>query len=174
MAWPQGTPNWLKNQWGVISGQVSARATTAELVDALRPYAQASPEGWGPRGVIILSQLRAQAVSMRSAADQVTKTGLSGTIDQSMITEAPWARSPVQQQLVPQFLVRAQVSYPNPEALAGVLGAEAELTDWISAKTSTLPGTLDELVERITQKTRETGTPPVPITGVTRIEILRE
>src|SRR5215469_8148468 len=110
MPWPQGIPAWLKNQWGIISGQVSARATTAQLIDSLRAYAAASPAGWGPRGVIYVTQLRSIAVAIRAAADQVTRDGFSGTILAHHISEAPWARSPIQQSLAPRFIIRALVT----------------------------------------------------------------
>lgn len=174
MPWPQGIPNWLKNQWGVISGQVSARATTQQLINSLRPYAAAAPGGWGPQGVISVSQLRSLAVKIRTASEQITKDGMTGTILAAHIAEAPWSRSPIQQQLAPRFMIRALVSSANPEALAGVAGVPAQLQDWTTHHASSLPGTLDELVQRITQKAAETGSPPAPVTAVNRIEILRE
>lgn len=174
MAWPEGTPAWLKNQWGVISGQVSARATTAQLIDSLRPYAAASPEGWGPRGVIQISQLRSQAVAIRSASEQITRQAMTGTIEARHIAEAPWARSPVQQQLAPRFMIRALVSSANPEAIAGVAGVPAELQQWITHFASSLPGTLEQLVAQITARAGETGSPPAPVTAVSSVEILRE
>lgn len=174
MAWPEGIPNWLKNQWGVLSGAVAERKSTAELINSLRPYAAAAPGGWGPRGVIYVSQLRSMATSIRNAADAVTKQGIAGAITQEHISEAPWARSPAQQQLAPKFHVRSQVTYTNPEYLAGVEGAPPELTDWISHFTSRLPDTFEQLAERIIAEARTVGSPPTPVTGITRMEIIRE
>lgn len=174
MPWPQGTPAWLKNQWGVLSGQVSARATTAELINSLRPYAAAAPGGWGPRGVIIVSQLRSMAVQMRQATEQVTRDAMTGTILAQHITEAPWSRSPIQQQLAPRFMIRALVSSANPEHLAGVAGVPEELEQWVTHFASALPGTLETLTQQIIQTSGETGSPPAPVTAVSQIQIIRE
>lgn len=174
MAWPQGIPNWLKNQWGVISGQVSERATTSELINALRPYAQASPEGWGPLGVIYVSQLRSLAVSIRNSSEAITAQGMTGTITAAHIAEAPWARSAVQQSLAPKFMLRALVQYPNPEALAGIEGAPPIIEDWITQWTSNLPGTFEQLTQQIMQTARDTGSPPAPVTAISKLEMLRE
>lgn len=174
MPWPEGIPAWLKNQWGVLAGQVSARATTAQLIDALRPYAQASPQGWGPRGVIYVSQLRSIATAIRSASEAITKSGMTGTIDRSMISEAPWSRSELQQSLAPRYMVRALVSSANPEAIAGLPGAAAESEQWVTHYASSLPGTLDELVEQVIQQSGASGSPPTPVTGVSKVEIIRE
>lgn len=174
MPWPEGIPAWLKNQWGVLAGQVSARATTAELINALRPYAQASPQGWGPRGVIYVSQLRSIAVAIRSASEAITKSGFTGTIDRSMISESPWSRSALQQNLAPRFMVRALVSSANPEAIAGLPGAAAETQQWVTHYASTLPGTIDELIAAVIQQSGESGSPPTPVTGVSSLEIIRE
>ena len=174
MAWPEGTPSWLKNQWGVISGQVSARATTAQLIDSLRPYASASPEGWGPRGVIQLAQLRSMAVAIRTASAAVEKAGLSGTVQAEQIAEAPWSRSPIQQSLAPQFMLRALVSSENPEAIAGVEGVPDSIDQWVTQVTAELPETIDEIIANIIQQGSETGSPPTPITAVSKLEIIRE
>lgn len=174
MPWPDGIPSWLKNQWGVLSGQVSARATTAALINSLRSYAAAAPEGWGPRGVIYVSQLRSVAVAIRSAADAITRDGMTGAILAEHISEAPWSRSAVQQSLAPRFMIRALVSAPNPEAIAGLAGVPANLEQWVTHYTNALPGTLDELVEQITQQSSQAGSPPTPVTAVNRIEIMRE
>ncbi len=174
MPWPAGIPAWLKNQWGVLAGQVSARASTSELINSLRPYANASPVGWGPRGVIYVSQLRGIASKIRAAADQITKDGMTGTILARHIAESPWSRSPLQQSLAPRFMIRALVSSANPEAIAGVAGVPAQLDQWITHYTSSLPGTLEDLVEQITQQAGDVGSPPAPVTAVSRIEILRE
>lgn len=174
MPWPDGIPSWLKNQWGVLSGQVSARASTAQLIASLRPYAQAAPEGWGPRGVIYVSQLRSVAVAIRTAADAITRDGMTGTILAEHISEAPWSRSQLQQQLAPRFMIRALVGHANPEAVAGVAGVPAQLESWITHYASSLPGTLDELVQQITAYSSESGSPPTPVTSVNRIELMRE
>lgn len=174
MAWPEGTPAWLKNQWGVISGQVSARATTAQLIDSLRPYAAAAPEGWGPRGVIQVSQLRSMAVSIRTASDAISAQGLTGTLLDKHIAEAPWSRSPIQQSLAPQYQVRALVSSENPEAIAGVQGVPNSIDQWVSLVSTELPSTIDELIENVIQNGLVTGSPVTPITGVSKLEILRE
>lgn len=174
MAWPAGIPAWLKNQWGIISGQVSVRATTAQIIDSLRGYAAASPLGWGPHGVIYVTQLRSIAVAIRSAADEITRDNMSGTIEARHISEAPWSRTPLQQSLAPKFLIRAKVSSPNPDAILGVPGAPAEVSQWITAYKNSLPATLDELTEQLTARAAETGSPPLPVTGIERIEILRE
>lgn len=174
MPWPEGIPNWLKNQWGVISGGVAGRLTTAALIDSLRPYAAAAPGGWGPRGVIYVQQLRSMATSIRNAADAVTKSGMAGTISQEHIADAPWARSPAQQQLSEKYMIRAHVTYTNPEFLAGVPGAAPELEDWISHFTSRLPATLEQLAEQVIGEARAVGSPPTPVTDITRMEIIRE
>ena len=174
MPWPEGIPNWLKNQWGVVSGSVAARKTTAEVINDLRPYAAAAPGGWGPRGVIYVQQLRSQAASIRNAADAIQKADTTGTITQEHISEAPWSRSPAQQALAERYMIRSHVTYTNPEFLAGVPGAAPELSDWISHFTSRLPATLEQLAEQIITEARTTGSPPTPVTGVNRIEIIRE
>ena len=174
MPWPDGIPNWLKNQWGVLSGGVGMKLTTAQLIDSLRPYASAAPGGWGPRGVIYVQQLRSMAASIRNAADAVSKQGMTGTISQEHIADAPWSRSPAQQQLADRYMIRAHVTYTNPEFLAGVPGAAPELEDWISHFTGRLPATLEQLAEQITGEARAVGSPPTPVTGINRIEIIRE
>lgn len=174
MAWPEGIPNWLKNQWGVISHGVAGRESTAQLIDSLRPYAAAAPGGWGPRGVIYVQMLRSQAASIRNAADTIARSGTAGTISQEHISEAPWARSPARQALQERYMIRSHVTYTNPEFLAGVPGAAPELADWISHFTSRLPGTLEQLAEQIITEARTTGSPPTPVTGINRIEIMRE
>lgn len=174
MPWPEGIPNWLKNQWGVISGGVGSRQTTAELIDSLRPYAAAAPGGWGPRGVIYVQQIRSLATSIRNAADAVSKSGLTGTISQEHISDAPWSRSPAQQALSERYMIRAHVSYTNPEFLAGVPGAAPELSDWISHFTNSLPSTLEQLAEQVIGEARAVGSPPTPVTGINRLEIIRE
>jgi hypothetical protein len=174
VAWPEGIPAWLKNQWGVLSGQVSARATTAELINSLRPYAEAAPEGWGPRGVIYVSQLRSMAVAIRTSSEAITRDGMTGTILAEHISEAPWARSLIQQSLAPRFMIRALVSHANPEALAGVAGVPEQLQQWVTHYPSSLPGTLDELVQQIIAQNAESGSIPVPVIAVNQIEILRE
>lgn len=174
MPWPEGIPAWLKNQWGVLAGQVSARATTAELIASLRPYAAAAPGGWGPRGVIYVSQLRGIASRIRQAADRITKDAMSGTILAHHIAEAPWSRSPLQQSLAPRFMIRALVSSANPEHIAGVAGVPEQLEQWVTHYSSSLPGTLDELVQHIIEQSGQTGSPPAPVTAVSRVEILRE
>lgn len=174
MPWPEGTPAWLKNQWGIISGQVSARATTAQLIDSLRPYAAAAPEGWGPRGVIQLSQLRSVAVQIRTASAAIDKAGMSGAVLAEHISEAPWSRSPIQQSLAPQYMIRALVSSPNPESVAGVAGVPANIDQWVTQITDALPGTLDEIVANVIQQGATTGSPPTPISSVNKLEIIRE
>ena len=174
MPWPGGVPNWLKNQWGIISGAAAGRLTTAQIIDSLRPYAAAAPGGWGPRGVIYVQQLRSLATSIRNAADAIGRSGMTGTISQEHISEAPWSRSPAQQQLAERYMIRSNVTYTNPEFLAGVPGAAPELSDWISHFTSRLPATLDQLVEQVIGEARSVGSPPTPVTGVNRIEIIRE
>lgn len=174
MPWPEGIPSWLKNQWGILSGQVSERATTAQLIDSLRPYAAASAQGWGRRGVIYVSQLRSVAVAIRSAADAVTRDGMTGTIMAEHISEAPWSRSATQQSLAPRFMIRALVSSANPEALAGVAGVPESLDQWVTHYATSLPGTLDELVAKVITQSADTGSPPLPVTAVSRMEIIRE
>ena len=174
MPWPEGIPNWLKNQWGVISGGVAGRLSTAQLIDSLRPYAAAAPGGWGPRGVIYVQQLRSQAASIRNAADAVQKTGITGTIAQEHIADAPWSRSPAQQQLAERYLIRFNASYPNPEFMAGVPGAEPELSDWFSSFAHRLPATLEQLAEQVIAEARAVGSPPTPVTAINRMEIIRE
>lgn len=174
MPWPSGIPNWLKNQWGIIAGQVSERATTSQLIDSLRQYAAASPQGWGPRGVIYVTQLRSIAVSIRNAADAITRDGMTGTIQAYHIAESPWSRSPIQQSVAPRFMIRALVTSANPAALAGVAGVPAQLEQWVTHYATSLPGTLDELVENIEARAGESGSPPAPVSGINRIEILRE
>jgi hypothetical protein len=172
--WPEGIPAWLKNQWGVLSGQVSARATTAQLIDSLRPYAAAASEGWGRRGVLYVSQLRSIAVAIRSASEAITRDGMTGSILAEHIADAPWGRSAIQQSLAPRFMIRALVSSANPESLAGVAGVPQSLQQWVTHYTDALPGTLDELVQRIIQQTSESGSPPAPVTALSALEILRE
>lgn len=174
MPWPAGIPAWLKNQWGVLSGQVSARASTSQLITSLAPYAATAPGGWGPRGVIYVSQLRSAAVRIRSAADAVTRDGMTGTILAEHISEAPWSRDPLQQQLAPRFMIRSLVSSPNPEALSGVAGVPTELEQWITHYASSLPGTFEQLTARVIQQAGDTGSPPLPVTGISRMEIIRE
>lgn len=174
MAWPEGIPSWLKNQWGVISGQVSARASTRDLINSLRPYAAASAEGWGRRGVIYVQQLRSIAVQIRTASAAITRDGMSGTILAEHIADAPWGRSPIQQSLAPRFMIRALVSSANPEALAGVAGVPDSLQQWVTHYATSLPGTLDELTQMIIQQAGETGSPPAPVTALSALEILRE
>ena len=174
MAWPDGTPAWLKNQWGVLSGQVSARATTAQIFDSLRAEAAANNNQWGPRGALIVGQLRSIAVQIRNASEAITRDGMTGTVLAQHIAEAPWARSPIQQSLAPRFMVRALVSSANPEAIAGVAGAPVELEQWVTHFMDQLPDTLDNLVAGIIQQSSESGSPPAPVTAVSAIEILRE
>lgn len=174
MAWPEGIPNWLKNVWGLISGDVASRMTTAQIIDSLRPYAAAQPGGFGPKGVIYVSQLRSAAVQIRSAADAIAKAEMKGTITAEMIRDAPWARSAIQQSLDPQYAIRALVEYTNPEFLAGLKGVPEKLTQWITHYTSRLPARLEQLVQRVTSRASEAGSPPTPVTGVARMEILAE
>lgn len=174
MPWPAGIPAWLKNQWGVISAQVAARATTAAIIDSLRPYAAAAPGGWGPQGIIYVQQLRSIAVGIRNAADQVTRDDFTGTIQAHHISEAPWSRSPVQQQLAPRFMIRAFVEYTNPEFIMGLAGAPEKLQKWVTQYTDQLPGTLEQLSEDVIQQAGESGSPPTPVTNLARMEIIRE
>lgn len=174
MAWPTGIPNWLKNQWGIISGAVSARFTTSQVIDSLREYAAANPGGWGPRGVIYVSELRSIAVGIRTASERITKLGFTGPIDASLIAEAPWARSAVQRALSPGYFIRALVSYTNPEFLAGVPGAPETLQKWVSHTTSLLPGELQTLTGQVASQASDSGSPPTPILGVHQMEILEE
>lgn len=174
MPFPEGMPAWLRNQWGVISGQVSARATTAQLINSLRPYAAASPEGWGPRGVIYVQQLRSAAVAIRTASEAIARDGMTGTILAEHISEAPWSRNALQQQLAPRFMIRSLVSSVNPEVLAGVAGVPEQLQQWVTHYATSLPGTLDDLVAQVTAQASETGSPPLPVTGISRMEIIRE
>lgn len=174
MPWPDGTPAWLKNQWGILSGQVSARASTAQIIESLRPYAEASPQGWGPRGVIQVQQLRSMAAAIRNASDAIDRAGMSGTVLAEHIADASWGRSPIQQSLAPQFLIRALVTSANPEYVAGVAGVPADIEQWVSQVTDALPDTLDEITENVMQKAADTGSPPAPVTAVRRMEILRE
>lgn len=174
MAWPAGIPNWLKNQWGVISGGVSSRLTTAQLIDSLRSYAAANPGGWGPRGVIYVQQLRSQAVRIRLSSERIAKQGMTGPIRAEHIAEAPWARSLVQRQLTPQYAIRALVSYTNPEFIAGVAGAPETLQQWVTHYTGQLPGDLQTLAGQVATRASETGSPPTPVLGVDKMEILEE
>lgn len=174
MPWPAGIPAWLKNQWGIISGQVSARATTAQLINSLRAYAAAAPGGWGPQGIIYVTKLRSIAVAIRNAADQIISDGFRGTIGSQHIADSPWARSPIQMQAAPRFMIRSLVTSPNPEAIAGVEDVPDEIERWITHYTTALPATLDELTEQIQARAEESGSPPLPVTGISRIEILRE
>jgi hypothetical protein len=174
MPWPEGIPAWLKNQWGVLSGQVSARATTAQLIESLRPYAAAAPGGWGPRGVIYVSQLRSMAVAIRAASESITRQGMTGTILAEHIADTPWGRSPLQQGLAPRYMIRALVESPNPEAVAGVAGVPANLQNWITHYATALPGTFEQLTAQIIEQAGETGSPPAPVTAISQLEILRE
>lgn len=174
MAWPEGTPAWLKNQWGILAGQVSARASTAKVINSLRPYAAAAPGGWGPKGVIVVSQLRSIAAQMRNATEAVSHDAMTGTITAQHITEAPWSRSAIQQALVPKFAVRALVASANPEFLAGIEGVPEEVEQWVTHFPPTLPATLEDLVEKVIQKSGESGSPPAPVTAVKQMLIIRE
>lgn len=174
MPWTAGMPAWLRNQWGVISGQAAQRATTREIFQALAPYAAAAPGGWTQKGVFWVTMMRSAAVKIRTAADAITKTGFSGTITAEHIAEAPWSREPVNQRLSPRFLIRSQVTSGNPEAVAGLPGVPDTVTQWVTHFTSRLPATLEQLVEDIKAQAGSSGSPPLPVLGITRIEILRE
>jgi hypothetical protein len=174
MPWPDGIPSWLKNWWGVLQTAVNEKLTTAQLIDSLRPYAAAAPGGWGPKGVIYVSQLRSIAVAIRNSSEAISRDGMTGTVLAEHIAEAPWSRSLIQQQLAPRFMIRALVSSANPEAVAGVAGVPADIEQWITHYTGSLPGTLDEIVEQVIQRAADTGSPPAPVTAVSRMEILRE
>jgi hypothetical protein len=71
-------------------------------------------------------------------------------------------------------MIRALVSSANPEAVAGVAGVPADIEQWITHYTGSLPGTLDEIVEQVIQRAADTGSPPAPVTAVSRMEILKE
>lgn len=174
MPWPTGTPAWLKNQWGIISGQVSARATTAQLIDSLRSAAARAPGGLSFQAVTQIQQIRSVAVQIRNAADQIVKDGFTGAVAAQHIATAPWARSPLQQQLAPRFMIRSLVTSENPEHAAGVAGVPEELDRWITHYTSALPGTLEELSQQVIEKAEQEGSPPLPVTDIKRIEIIRE
>lgn len=174
MPWPEGTPSWLRNQWGVLSGGVSARLTTAQITDSLRSSAAAAPGGWGRQGVIYVSQLRSVAARIRNAAEAIIRSGFTGPVRAEHVAEAPWSRSMVQQQLAPKYLIRGLVQYTNPEFVAGVPGVPDTLETWVSAHAKLMPGTLDEIVAAMVAQRMNTGTPPTPVTGVSRIEILTE
>jgi len=174
MPWPEGVPAWLRNAYAVIEGAVAERLSTADIIASLRPYATAAAGGWGRRGVIYVSQLRSIAARGRLAADEITKAGFTGPVTAQMIAEAPWSRTPAVRQAAPSFLIRAQVSSPNPDYLAGLEGAAPEVTQWVSSRTSVLPPDLQTLASQIASKAEDEGSPPLPITGISRMSILEE
>jgi hypothetical protein len=71
-------------------------------------------------------------------------------------------------------MIRSLVSSDNPEALSGIAGVPAQLQQWITHYATSLPGTLDQLVARVIQQAADTGSPPLAVTGVNRMEIIRE
>lgn len=174
MAWPEGIPPWLKGAWGVVSGSVNQRMSTREVIDSLRPYAEANPGGWGPRGVIYVAQLRSMAASIRESARQVSDSGFSGRITSEHISEAPWARSAVQRELSPKYSIRALVSFTNPDFLAGIEGAPETLEKWINQYTARLPADLETLTSQVATRAEDDGSPPTPVLGISSIEILEE
>lgn len=172
MTWPDNTPSWLKQAYGVITAGVNNNMSTAELIDSLRPYAEASPEGWGPSGVTIVSQLRGMAAAIRQARSAVSAAGMQGSLEASHIALAPWSRGALERSAAPQYDIRVNVSYANPASPLAGAGEPGALQRWVTVHFSSLPSRLDILAGQSSAAAHESGSVAGEITDVLDIEIL--
>ena len=172
MAWPEGTPAWLKRAYGVVQAGVNINMSTADLIDSLRPYAEAAPGGFGPKGAAIVSQVRAMAARMREAREAVNRAGLTGPLQAGHVALAPWARDNLQRSLVPGYQVRALVSYANPAAQLSAEGEPDTLQRWVTARFESLPTTLGTLTGYVANAIDESGSLDEPIDTVDEMEII--
>lgn len=106
MTTPSGLPKKALQWWGVASGAVNQRASTADVWAAINSAAAA--QGQDSAGITLqgFNQLRSAAVQVRNSAAALTAGQDANGIDASMIGKAPWGRPIGDQNAAPQYQLR--------------------------------------------------------------------
>ena len=137
----------LGTYWGVIQAAAAQHMTTADLWAAIRGAAEQA--GLASPGVNAsdISVLRGYAGAMVRAADALAASEPGLGLTSSMIATAPWARPLAEQNLSPMF----QATYK----ITGLSPTGAPVEGWLTSvfNTQTLPGTVGELLDQLSQDT---------------------
>lgn len=137
--------------WNEIQRSTSARATTAQVWDAIKTAQAAEPGGGGAVTLRGVNEVRAAAAALRNSGDQFAKaraleerTGLPQAITGAMMSTAPWSRPPAALAAMPEYHVRFLGSFLAPDG--------QQLQQYLTVKygANTLPGTTGDLVDALT------------------------
>lgn len=96
--------------WGVIRGQVAARASTSELWAAINQFRAEQGLGSIPGGIGAVSKLRSLAVSQRAAVDYFAQADAHQTVDASWIAQDITSRPLDEQALTPMWKINFGVT----------------------------------------------------------------
>lgn len=160
--------------WGAISHAVAERASTADVVAAIRADAgiPTGPiPGFSLQG---LNEIRSQAATIRNASESLSsslalaaRTGLDQTIDSRMISTAPWSRDPAVVSSLANFQVRFEYQTTDP--------AGNVTSTWMTAMfpPDRMPATTDALLSELGTYGNLSGSAPQgDFSGLGTIEIL--
>jgi len=92
--------------WGAIQGSVRARATTAQVWQAIRDYGVANNLAYPPGMFAAVNGLRSMATSLRASSEQLHRAPIDAVITGAMIGRLPYARGATSQALLREFHVR--------------------------------------------------------------------
>lgn len=106
MTTPSGLPTKALQFWGVATGAVASRATTAEVWGAINDAAAAM--GMSSPGLSLrdFNTLRSQAASVRNASERLDSGQFESQITGDMIGTPPWARDLAERNAAPMYQVR--------------------------------------------------------------------
>lgn len=136
MTTPSGLPIRALQYWGVASGAVAARATTAEVWAAINAAAQANGQESAGLTLGDFNKLRSAAAGVRNASEYLAQGNPESVIEDAMIGSPPWARPLSEQNAAPMFQARFLHTTADDEG--------NESADWRTVTFSSgLPPTLD-------------------------------
>ena len=137
MADPTPKPIPASAFWGTILSSARQHATTAEVWDALKSARDQLGVAFPSDIFAQVNSLRSSATGVVAASERLMAGGYGTAIDSTMIGRPIYARSLAQQEALPQYEVRLQIS---------VAGVEGEASRWATIYYGTdLPDTVGQL-----------------------------
>lgn len=155
----------LLQYWGTIEAAVSAKATTADLWTAVNAAAEAAGNPLSDITAADMSVVRGYANAIQRAAEALNSAESGTTIDNSMIAEAPWARSAAEQNVLGAWQVRFEMT---------TVENGVETTGWFTTLfEGALPATTDLLGQAVEEDAANLAADyDVGFGGIGRLQIL--
>jgi len=135
----------LMQYWGTIENAVSVRASTADLWTAVSAAAEAAGNPLTDVSAADMSVLRGAAARVRNAAEVLASVTQDTALNVTMIAEAPWSRPLAEQNAMPAWQVRFQMT---------TIEDGNEVTGWY---TTLFEGALPDTTELLTAAVEEDG-----------------